>query len=171
MSAPPIPTLKPVIFINIIVDEPSVVYSNDTTSLTYVNIKGGYTKSLDNDLPFDCDIIAGTDHITSINGISNPPVSNLDCRILLKSKKNGGGIEMKYSGVVQINKAIADVFSKASSTMEYTDGYLSNSPYFLLDGSCADEKWVSNQNFIGKGRFVRDQQGNLTVQYYIYIFN
>ncbi len=75
---------------------------------------------------------------------------------------------MSYYGVVVPNESVKNVLGKKSSTMEIEDGYVTCNPVFKLDAKAEKESWVYKKNFVGKGRFIRDESGGLIVQYNVY---
>ncbi|GMG59146.1 unnamed protein product [Ambrosiozyma monospora] len=170
-----IPTLKPVLFFHIEANEPEMAMANKQSNLTHVPITGGFVKSLDSKLPFDYEILHGSDDITSF--ADSPVVGHLDCKLFLKSKSkskdsNGKDGDKKafvyYTGVVRFEDAVNGVIGKTTDTMDFEDGYVTCHPIFTVESE--DEKWVKEINFLGKGRFVRDANGKLCVQYYVYTF-
>lgn len=161
------PALKPVLSFNIRADEPQLVYSNKTATMQYVGITGGSVQSLDPSRPFDAEITHGKDDITLF--AHDPSTGHLDCNMYLKFANGKTGL-VKYSGVVQFGEHVVAVTSGKSSEMSFEDGYVTNHPIFYLDEESKDEQWVKDINFIGKGRFVRDKEGTLFVQYYVYTF-
>lgn len=158
-------SLKPAFFIHLNVDEPQFVYSNQSGSLTLVKINDGYTKSLDPELKFDTEIIAGWDNLTT-SVTTNNEVTTLDCQVFLKAKN--GQIHMKYSGVVVPNDKTAAIFNKTSKTTTFDDAYVTAHPTFELDEKLVDEKWVKSKNLLGKGRFIRNEDNSLAVEYNFY---
>ncbi|GME81330.1 unnamed protein product [Ambrosiozyma monospora] len=161
-----IPALKPILFFNIEAEEPEIAYKNSQSTLTHVPLTGGFVKSLDPNLPFDYEITHGTDDITAF--ADSPVVGHLDCKLFLKSKD---GKDRKayvyYTGVVRFEDAVNGVIGKKGA-MDFEDGYVTCHPIFTVESE--DEKWIKDINFLGKGRFVRDANGKLGVQYYVYTF-
>jgi len=166
-AAQKVPELKPVLFFDIVAEEPKQVYSNQSQSQNYVPIVGGSVKSLDPNLPFDAQIKYGKDDITFYT--QTPEVGNLDCNLYLEFS-NGETALVEYSGVVQFKDQVAQVAGGNATTMSFEDGYVTNHPRFKLSEASAKESWVTKLNFLGKGRFVRDENNTLHVQYYIYTF-
>lgn len=161
------PTLKPVLFFDLKCEQPTQVYANGTQSQTYAAITGGSVKSLDEKLPFDAKILYGKDDITFQTHA--PQVGRLDCNLYLEFANGETGM-VEYTGVVQFIEKVAQVASDEVKTMTFEDGYVTNHPVFKLPDTCTAESWVNSINFIGKGRFVRDEDNVLHVQYYIYTF-
>lgn len=166
-ASQPTPALKPVLFFNIRCQEPSVGYSNKSQSLTYVPIVGGFVKSLDEKLPFDAKITHGKDDITF--NTNAPSVGHLGCSLYLEFANGESGL-VEYSGVVQFGEKVAQLAKGEAKTMTFEDGYLTNHPVFKLSDNSSAESWVNSINFLGKGRFIRDADNVLHVQYYIYTF-
>lgn len=166
MSLPKSPLFKPVLFFDVVADEGIPVLSNASKSLTVVNVKGGSVKSVDPAYPFEASIEFGSDDLTTPAG-SN--ATNLDCKLYLKTK-NGSGALVRYLGVVHVEGKTLAVVANQSSTMEFSDGYVTNHPSFTLDAGVEKEYgWVATKNLIGKGRFVRDASGVLHVEYVVYV--
>lgn len=160
-------SLKPAFFIHLDVEEPDPIYSNESGSLTYVYVKTGYTKTLDSNYPFDTEVKYGLDNLTTSTATGE--TTSLDCQLYLKSKVNGAGIHFTYSGVVVPSKEQGDVFSRVSKAQEFNQGYVTNHPKAVLDANAKTESWISNKNLISRGRFLRDDEGKLSVEYYVYV--
>lgn len=169
LSKPLAASLKPVLFFHVEADEPQLIFQNSTGFLNHVPITGGFVKSLDPKYPFDAVIDSGLDDISFSS--ANPAVGHLDCNFYLSFKDDfKKRAYIHYTGVVQFEGLVADVVANKASKMEFTDGYVTCHPIFKLDDNCKDEQWVNKLNFIGKGRFIRDEDGKLKVQYYVYTF-
>ncbi|KAI0462131.1 hypothetical protein LJB42_004218 [Komagataella kurtzmanii] len=164
-EAPKSPGWRPVIFLNIEADEPKSIYVNNTGSLTGVNITGGFAKSIDPEYPFDAIIDSGYDDIRADPGAST---SRLDCRVYLTTSE-GAGVFLTYPGVVRMEKTVVDVLTQKSSFMDFNDGYVTCTPVVHLDEKVKKEQWITKETIFGKGRFVRDNEGRLRVQYYLYV--
>lgn len=163
----PIPALKPVLFFNLRAEEPTAVFSNETQTQSYVALNGGFVKSLDENLPFDAKIVHGKDDITF--RADSPNVGRLDCNLYLEFEDGATGL-VEYTGVVRFEDKVAAVAGGNATTMSFEDGYVTNHPVFKLSDKSRKEAWVRNVNFLGKGRFVRDENNVLHVQYYVYTF-
>ncbi len=162
-----IASLKPAFFLHVDADEPQPIYKNAQGSLTLVKLNGGYTKTLDPKYPFDTEVEFGIDNLTTKAG-RDGTITNLDCQLYLKSKKNGGGIHFAYSGVVIQGEQVVDVVLKKSNDSGFTESYVTNHPIVTLDESNKEESWIQGKNLIGKGRFTRSESGKLAVEYYVY---
>lgn len=169
LSKPSSASLKPVLFIDEVADEPFIAYSDEAATMQHVTLTGGFIKSLDpKNYPFDAQIVHGGDDITLREGIPN--IGHLDCRIYLKfnndSTKRGF---LSYSGVVKMSGATADVVDRKKSLPTFEEGYVTCHPHFSISKDLKLERWVDTTNFMAKGRFLRDEKGVLRVQYWIYI--
>ncbi|GMM29382.1 hypothetical protein DAMA08_021270 [Martiniozyma asiatica (nom. inval.)] len=163
------PALKPLLFFNIRCKDPKDVYTNDSLSQKHVAIVGGFVVSLDDSYKFDAKILHGGDDITFYT--SDPSTGHLDCSMYLQFNDDANQIGLvTYSGLVKFEGKTADVVSSTASEMTFEEGYVTSHPIFKLNGDLKDESWVLNHNMIGKGRFVRDKDNVLHVQYYIYGF-
>jgi hypothetical protein len=161
-------SLKPAFFIHLDVEEPKPIYTNDAGSLTYVAVTEGYTKTLDDKYPFDAEVLFGFDNLTTTAATGD--TINLACQLYLKSKVNGAGIHLSYSGVVVPSKEQGAVLTGAGAIEQgFDQGYVTNHPKAALDADAKTESWISDKNLIGRGRFLRNEKGVLSVEYYVYV--
>lgn len=137
----------------------------DSNLLDIVIIKSGKTTSLDPKFPFDTTIYHGRDDITvSTKGTH----FNLDCKVFGTLEDNTG-FSIWYGGVIQANAAIGGILGKKLNDMAYEDGYVTNNVYVTLDkGADSKYNWVETHNLIGRGRFFRDAEGTLNIEYKVY---
>ncbi|CCH43358.1 hypothetical protein BN7_2906 [Wickerhamomyces ciferrii] len=161
-------TFKPAFFIHLEAEEPEQIYNNEAGSLTLVKVKGGYTKTLDPAYPFDTEVTFGIDNLTTSTA-RDGSIQNLDCQLYLKSKVNGGGIHFTYSGVVQQNEKSLAVITNQSKDLSFTDTYLTNHPKAVLSKENKEESWITGKNLLGKGRFIRNENGTLCVEYNVFV--
>lgn len=168
---PPVPKLVPVLLMNLkMASEPRPVYTNKQThtALVVATVGQGEVSSLPNDYGYELSVsdITGFDDLTTN---LETDVTTLDCKLYGKTPE-GKGVYITYPGVSQLKGALTDVVAKKASTSSFSDTYLTNNPKFEFDGDIPDKyKWVRKENLIGKGRFVRDTDGVLYVQYYVYV--
>ncbi|ODV84646.1 hypothetical protein CANARDRAFT_200641 [[Candida] arabinofermentans NRRL YB-2248] len=162
------PSIKPILFFHLDAEEPEQIFSTKSSSLTNVKVKSGYVKSLDESKPFEAKVVRGSDDISF--DPANPATGHLDCRLYLSIDGVTKGF-VQYSGVVQFEGKVAEVVGKQTSHMEFSEGYVTCHPRIHLDDSVTEFKWLEDINYIGKGRFIRDEEGGLKVQYYVYTFD
>lgn len=168
LTKPSTAPLRPVIFIDEVAKEPIVAYSNESTAMQHVPLTGGFVKSLDEEnFPFDAVIEEGGDDITFKEGIPN--IGHLDCNLYLRFKDDPKKrAYVNYSGIVHMDGASGEIVGKQKSTMTFEEGYVTCHPQFYISADCKKERWVDSKNFLGKGRFLRDENGVLKVQYWLY---
>lgn len=166
------PKLIPVFLINLqISPDPEPIYADNLTNrgLNLATVTDGQITTVENELgvQFDVKNISGFDDLT--NDLKTG-TTFLDCKLYGKIGENG--VYITYPGVLNLNQPTLDVFTKKTSTSSFEDSYITCSPKFVFDTKSVDEKyhWVLKENFHGKGRFVRDDQGLLYVQYYVYVY-
>ncbi|KAI5967455.1 hypothetical protein KGF57_000398 [Candida theae] len=165
------PQLIPVLTFNLkLVSDPVPIFTNSQIdkSLSLATISTGEIKTVENDLGLKLEIgeIYGTDDLnvkTSVN------TSYLDCKLYGKTP-NGSGVFVYYGGRVQLDDTSVGVLSNKNKEASIEESYVTCNPTFTFDDSVEEEyKWVLKENLIGKGRFGRDDNGDLYVQYYIYV--
>ncbi|KAI5966272.1 uncharacterized protein KGF55_000581 [Candida pseudojiufengensis] len=168
----PSPKLIPVLTFNLkLKSDPKLIYTNTIidNTLNLATITEGEIRAIEgNELGFKFQIndIFGTDDLNIKPSINT---AYLDCKLYGKSP-NGSGVKIIYGGKVQLNKASIDVLDGSSSSASIAESYVTCNPNFIFDDSIEEEfKWVLKENLIGKGRFARDNDNNLYVQYYIYV--
>ncbi|QPG75856.1 hypothetical protein FOA43_003240 [Brettanomyces nanus] len=169
LSKPNQATLKPIIFIDEIAKEPITAYSNESALMQHVPLTGGFVKSLDpENFPFDAVIEEGGDDITLREGIPN--IGHLDCNLYLRFKDDPTKrAYINYSGIVHLDGTSGEIIGKKKTGMSFQEGYVTCHPQFYVSEDCKAERWVDRKNFLGKGRFLRDDNGVLKVQYWLYI--
>lgn len=167
---PTVPKLVPVFVINLrIANDPQAVFHDQQVdkALTLARVVNGEIKTVkDNGIgELDASDITGFDDL-ALKLLAN--TARLDCKLYGKVA-DGSGVYITYPGVVQMRKVTTDVFERKATTSSFDDGYVTCNPLFAFDGAVADKyKWVLKENFIAKGRFVRDASDGLYVQYYVY---
>lgn len=167
LTAPDAGVLKPILFIDEDAEEPQTAYSNESTFMQHVPLKGGFIKSLDPKYPFDAVITTGGDDITFQTGVPN--VGHLDCNVFLTFKDDPEKkAYINYSGICRMEGKIAEIVGGKETIMGFQDGYCTCHPKFFMSENTKAERWVDNKNFIAKGRFLRDANGGLKVQYWVY---
>lgn len=174
LAVPPIPKqpqLVPVLTFNLrLASDPVPIFTNSQIdkTLNLATITNGEITAVENDFGFKLEInqIYGTDDLNIKNSVST---SYLDCKLYGKTP-NGSGVFIYYGGRVQLDDASVGVLSGKTKEASVDDSYVTCNPVFTFDDSVEEEyKWVLKENLIGKGRFGRDDDGNLYVQYYIYV--
>ncbi|CAN3365057.1 hypothetical protein DICA3_E21308 [Diutina catenulata] len=169
-TAPTVPKLVPVFIFNLkVTPDPEPVFSDSASdkALTLARVVNGEVKTIaDNGIgELDITNVTGFDDLTTKLSANT---TRLDCKLYGKTA-GGAGVYIRYPGVVQMLKPTTDVLSRATSSSEFDEGYVTCNPSFEFDGSVEDKyKWVLKENFVAKGRFVRDGEGGLYVQYYVY---
>lgn len=170
-SAPKQPQLIPVLTFNLkLASDPVPIFTNSQIdkTLNLATITQGEVKTVANDLglKLEIDQIYGTDDLNIKNSVST---SYLDCKLYGKTP-NGSGVFIYYGGRVQLDAASVGVLSGKNKEASVEESYVTCNPVFTFDDSVEEEyKWVLKENLIGKGRFGRDNNGDLYVQYYIYV--
>lgn len=170
-EVPTTPKLVPVFVINLKTSyDPEAIYVNSTTdkTLQLATLSDGEIKTVPNPLGFELDVsgIHGFDDLTSK---PSHGATILDCKLYGKTP-NGSGVYVKYAGVVQFLEATVKVLTKEEKLSRFEDGYITCNPFFEFDDKVEDKyKWVLKENIIGKGRFVRDSDDVIYVQYYAYV--
>lgn len=170
-SLPKTPELVPVFLINLKLEgSPDEVFTNRNRNkaLVLAHVGKGTITTVKNKYGYELDVsdIHGFDDIT--NHISDD-YNELDCKLYGKTK-GGNGVYVTYNGVIQLNEPTVDVLTGKSSTSDIESVYVTSNPKIHFDDGVEDKyKWAIKENFLGKGRFVRDSEGGLYVQYYVYI--
>lgn len=168
---PKTPELVPVFLINLKLNgAPEQIFANATRNkvLNLAQVIDGTITTVPNKYNLELDVknVHGFDDIT--NHIADG-YSELDCK-LYGTTHDGAGVYVTYYGLVHMLKPTVDVLTSESSTSEIEDVYLTCNPHIHFDELVADKyKWAIKENFIGKGRFVRDASGTLYVQYFVYV--
>ncbi|CAI5757577.1 unnamed protein product [Candida verbasci] len=170
---PEIPSTKliPVFTINLkLKHDPLNIYSSNESNntLNLAIIETGEIKTVKNELglQFELNEIFGTDDLLIKNSIET---ASLDCKLYGKTPK-GNSVFIHYGGKVQLNEESVDIISEKKRDSDISKSYVTCNPTFKFDENLESEyKWIEKENFIGRGRFVRDENGSLYVQYYIYI--
>lgn len=160
-------SLKAAFFMHLEVEEPELILNNQAGSLVNVKVKSGYTKTVDEEYPFDTTIEFGWDNLRT--STATGATTTLDCQLFLKSKDSGAGIQFNYSGVVVASEAQGKVLKKESKEHDYLDGYVTSHPTVVLDEKATKESWITSKNLLGRGHFVRNEKNELAVEYYVYV--
>ncbi|WLF77816.1 hypothetical protein PVL30_001536 [Lodderomyces elongisporus] len=165
------PELVPVLTFNLkLASDPVHIYTNSQIdkTLQLATLVAGEIKTVENKFNYKLDIsdIHGTDDLNVKDSVAT---ASLDCKLYGKTP-NGTGVFVYYGGRVQLNSASVDVLSNKTKAASIEDSYVTCNPTFFFDDKVEEEyKWVLKENLIGKGRFGRDEDGTLYVQYYIYV--
>lgn len=167
---PRTPVLVPVFIMNLQLDEPDSIFSNKPSnkSLSLSKIIHGEVTTLKNklDLTLEVRLVMGFDDLTSNLDTGE---GTLDCKLYGKTP-NGSGVYITYGGIVRLSDNSLKVVSNQSMELTFEDSYITCNPKFQFD-DCVEEqyRWAEQENLIGKGRFTRNPQGSLYVQFIIYI--
>lgn len=170
-SVPKTPELEPVFLINLKLEgAPAPVYNNETRNkaLVLARVIDGKISTVPNKYGFELDVdnISGFDDIT--NNIADG-YNELDCKLYGKTP-DGSGVYITYYGLIKLTEPTVNVLTGKTSTSAFEETYVTSNPRFHFDGNIADKyKWAIQENFLGKGRFVKDESGSLYVQYYVYV--
>ncbi|RLV92141.1 hypothetical protein JA1_003467 [Spathaspora sp. JA1] len=161
----------PVFTFNIkLTGDPVQIFSDPAAdkALSLATIASGEVRTVENPLglEFDVDNITGWDDLSlKISASTN----SLDCKLYGKTP-NGAGVFVHYGGKVQLTQPTIDVVTKKNKVASIEESYVTCNPTFQLDQSVEEKyKWVLKENFFGRGRFGRDDEDNIYVQYYIYV--
>ncbi|PSK35262.1 hypothetical protein C7M61_004720 [Candidozyma pseudohaemuli] len=171
-SLPKTPELEPVFLVNLKLNPaPSPVFSDSAKdkSLTLARVAEGYIETVKNKYGFELEVkdISGFDDITTNH---RDGYNALDCKLYGKTPE-GAGVYITYQGIIQLTEPTVAVLSGKSDGSSFEDAYVTSNPRIHFDGDVLDKyKWAVKENLIGKGRFVKDPNGNLYVQYYVYVF-
>lgn len=170
-SVPKTPELEPVFLINLkLKGAPTPVFNNPTRNkaLVLANVIDGKITTVPNKYGFELDVesISGFDDIT--NNIADG-YNELDCKLYGKTP-DGAGVYITYYGLIKLTEPTVNVLSGKSSSSAFEETYVTSNPRVQFDGEIADKyKWAIQENFFAKGRFVRDPDDSLYVQYYVYV--
>ncbi|RCK55965.1 hypothetical protein Cantr_05165 [Candida viswanathii] len=150
--------------------EPANIFEAGSADLTLnlATIKNGAVKTVPNklNLELEIDSIYGTDEL-SVKNSTNTAL--LHCNLYGKTP-SGTGVKIFYPGKVQLTAPTVAVLSKQSQGAAIEESYVTCNPVFYFDDKVEDKyKWALKENFFGRGRFVRSQDGVLHVQYYVYV--
>ena len=166
-SVAPTPELVPVAFLSASLHEPHQSFHSKEygKAITYVEVKDGSITTVKNDLGLQLEIqnLVGNDKVTTD---LTTGTTTLDVNVFGKTP-NGSGVHISYPGTVKFSDKIAAILG-GTGTFSDIDEYITNAPKFHFDSSAEDKfRWAGNTYFIGKGRFLRDENG-LYVQCYFY---
>ncbi|KAL1580602.1 hypothetical protein MGQ_00333 [Candida albicans P76067] len=170
-EVPKAPELIPVFTFNLkLASDPASIYANNESdkTLNLATIANGEVKTVPNKLGLELDIhsIYGTDDLNIKNSVST---ASLDCKLYGKTA-NGSGVFIYYPGKVQLDETSVSVFTKKTKEAAIEDSYVTCNPTFYFDDKVEDKyKWVLKENFFARGRFGRDEDDVLYVQYYVYV--
>ncbi|KAH3681400.1 hypothetical protein WICPIJ_007634 [Wickerhamomyces pijperi] len=159
--------LTPAFLLHVDCNEPYSVLNNNAGSVVLAKIVGGYTKTINPNTPFDAEVIDGWDKLTS-NTAEPSQLSHQNCVLFLKSKKNGKGIVINYTGVIDPTSNHGKVISGELRSVKPDETYLTSTLNYELDSDATDEAWLSTKLTVGKGRPLRDENGVLAFEYVIY---
>ncbi|KAI3403881.1 hypothetical protein KGF56_003311 [Candida oxycetoniae] len=170
-AVPQPPQLIPVLTFNLqLSPDPVRIFTNSQIdkTLNLATVVNGEIKAVENKFGYKLDInqIYGTDDLNVKDSIG---AANLDCKLYGKTP-NGSGVFIYYGGKVQLDEASVGVMSKRTKEASIEESYVTCNPTFTFDDKVEEEyKWVLKENLFGRGRFARDDEGALYVQYYIYV--
>lgn len=170
-SLPKTPQLTPVFLINLKLREfPVPVYSQKAkdNAMVLATVEKGEISTVANELGLEFNVtdIHGFDDITNRGA---QEINELDCKLYGKTPE-GAGVYITYYGLIKLLQNTVDVLTKKTMAAPFEESYITCNPRITLDDLVADKyKWVSNENLLGKGRFVRGANDSLFVQYYVYI--
>ncbi|CAK9438625.1 uncharacterized protein LODBEIA_P28490 [Lodderomyces beijingensis] len=174
LNLPPVPRqpeLVPVLTFNLkLKSDPVNIFTNTQIdkTLTLATLENGEIKSIENKLGYKLDIsqIYGTDDLNVKDSVET---AYLDCKLYGRTP-NGSGVFVHYGGRVQLDAVSVGVVSGKTKEASIEESYVTCNPTFTFDDKVEEEyKWVLRENLVGKGRFGRDDDGALYVQYYIYV--
>ena len=78
-----------------------------------------------------------------------------------------------FSSTTQVKSnwmKLLSLFSQKTKEAAIEDSYVTCNPTFYFDDKVEDKyKWVLKENFFARGRFGRDEDDVLYVQYYVYV--
>lgn len=168
-SVPATPQLTPVFLANCkITIGPSITDKVKDKTVNLVPVVDGYIETVKNPFGFELEVqgITGFDDITT--HISDN-YNTLDCKIYGKTPE-GAGVYITYEGVIKLEESLVNVMTGKAKGSRFEDTYLTSNPRIHFDGDVPEKyKWAVSENLIGKGRFVRDANDNMYVQYYVYV--
>lgn len=159
--------LTPAFLLHVEVVDPYPVLNNAAGTVVLAKVSGGYAKTINPNTPFDAEITDGWDKLT---GTSAQPsqLSNQNCVLFLKSKKNGKGIVLDYTGIIEPTEDQGKVISGELKSVTPDQTYITSTFKYELDAEATDEAWVYSKLTLGKGRCLRDENGVLTFEYIVY---
>lgn len=171
-SAPPkTPEMTAVFFCNFkLSGPPPPVYVNSirNKAVALATVVDGNISTVPNKFGYEFEVrdIHGYDEITNHTADN---YNTLDCKVWGKTP-GGHGVGITYYGVIQLLEETLAVLGGSSKTSSFENTYVTSSPRAHLDSGVEDKyKWVVSENLFGKGRFVIDSDGNVCVQYYVYV--
>ncbi|EGW34924.1 uncharacterized protein SPAPADRAFT_53310 [Spathaspora passalidarum NRRL Y-27907] len=174
LALPGIP--KPAEFIPVftfnlkLASDPTSIFSDPASdkALSLATVSSGEVKTVANSLGLEFEVvdISGWDDLSlKISASTN----SLDCKLYGKTP-SGAGVFIHYGGKVQLTESTINVVTKKTQVASIEESYVTCNPTFQLDEAVEDKyKWVLKENFFGRGRFGRDDDGTLYVQYYVYV--
>jgi hypothetical protein len=140
------------------------VFSTKDGNSVLIYVESAKAVSLDEErFPIDIDFSFGYDNIFNA---ADGSYSNLDCKVYGKTQK-GHGVVFNYSGVVKTEGITGKLMtSKEPGEMSYEEGYITANFNFDIDDRAMPEVgWLKLYNVVGKGKFKRDETGQLWVSY------
>ena len=76
-----------------------------------------------------------------------------------------------YYGLIKLHQNVVDVLTKQSISAPFDESYITCNPRSTLDDLVSDKcRWVTKEEFLNKGRFVRGANDSLYVQYMSTLF-
>lgn len=158
--------LKPAFFVQLDLADPKPVLSNKSLSEVIVMVEGGYSKTLSPKYPFDLTIDFGWDTLTTQT--ASPETTALDCHLYAKTK-DGKNVHITYTGVVVASEKQVDVITNKSKGHAFEESYVTMHPTVRVDEGVEAESWITKKNLLGRGRFTRNSEGKLGIDYYVYV--
>ncbi|KAK6464854.1 hypothetical protein DFJ63DRAFT_312142 [Scheffersomyces coipomensis] len=139
-----------------------------SNSLSLARIINGEIRTVKNDYGLELDVpgITGIDDL-----IEKVPlgITQLNCTLNGKTA-NGSDVLIYYDGFLKHAQATFEVIQGTKKHIEFDDCSLVCKPIFKLSKGVEDKyKWILTEDFIGKGRFIRDADDFVYVQYFVYI--
>lgn len=165
-AVPTVASLKPVFLLSLDLEEVQPVSSRDGGDEVIVVIKSGFTKSYDEKFPFNSTIYHGRDDILVNPGATH---NNLNCLVFGKTDDNVG-YTIHYGGVVVQSDAVNNVLGGKSNGHAYEDAYVTNNMLVHLSKNATEKyDWIKFHNLVGRGRFFRDENKGLHIEYIMHI--
>ncbi|KAK9480289.1 hypothetical protein V1514DRAFT_325989 [Lipomyces japonicus] len=155
------PIFKPVfrLFIN---SNLEIVSQFENGNRIHSIITGGHSESSDNHYPFNVKINSGVNWLY-LNKQSQ--ILTLDASIRAETHE-GHGVYIRFKGQAKFTDSLKAVLDETANTMEYWDTEFFIKPVIETDGSTR-VNWVNDKLFVGRGRYVRDEAGQLVLEFFV----
>lgn len=171
-AIPAAPKLIPVFEFTVRAAAPQDVLQQQSLSKSSVilPVVGGTIRPIHNSLglKFEAKNITGNDYISTDTSVA---AGKLDCRLYGVSAA-GTGFTMRYDGIMKMSEKILDVLQRGSKDhAAFEEVYIGASFIFeLSEGASADEKWVTSELIVGRGRLiVGKEDGSAYAQYIAHV--